>query len=173
MFPAVVCWVYYQGTMFLNSSVVTLIVVFWILVPCLSCYWFRRPSDMIRRFKHSVFVSRSEAKWLIRLAAGVCFYCGYLHHNTAFENRHQTGGDKSSKVERQRITTHACPHAHTHTHDQGLENNALHDCTNRTRTIKCIGHCFHLLFYHFITTMINFYHMTTCIVFTTYFYLVG
>lgn len=85
------------------------------------------------------------------------FWMPSSHQYAAFENRHWGGGDESLKVERQNITTHARPLARTHAHEQELENNEPHDCTNRTKTLKCPRHHFHLLFYHFITTIIIFY----------------
>lgn len=109
--------------------------------------------------KYSVFVSGSEVKWPITLAAGVCFYSGCLHHINALPLK--TGiGVEEMKAQRWRGSalprTPACTHARTQAHKQELENNELHDCTNRTKTLKCPRHRFHLLFYHFITTIIIF-----------------
>lgn len=44
------------------------------------------------------------------------FWMPSSHQCAAFENRHRGAGDESSKVERQRITTHVHAHRYTHTH---------------------------------------------------------
>lgn len=85
------------------------------------------------------------------------------HQCAAFENRHRGGGDESSKVERQRITTHARMHARPRSRTQaGTGKQWIAWLHKQNKDFEMPKTPFQRpLLYHFITTIIIFYHMTT------------
>lgn len=83
-------------------------------------------------FNSSAFVFRIQSKVTDKAAAAAAavflFRMPSSRQCAAFEHRHWGGGDESSKVERQCITTHARTRARA---QKEFENNEAHDCTNK------------------------------------------